>query len=478
MKERSLSGLELKVIVKELNNIKGSRVNKIYQPESTELYFKLYKKDTGGVFLRIKSGLGVYLTKYTEEFPMKPMAFCGQLRKMLHNAVLRDVIQRDFERIVEFVFEKGDVYRLVCELFGQGNFILTDSDYKILGLAHIREWKGRSLKRGAVYKYPKVHLTSQRKEEFESLMRKKRVFGVYEEPLEFDMFAKGKFKKFGSFNEAVDYYFYVTGKESVMKKGLAEYEKKRKKFEKVLEVQEKSVAEYKKKSGELKEKGDLIYSNFSKLEKLIKGKKAKFEFKGMVIDPKLSLSKNASKYYEDAKKFKSKISGAEKTLKETKKKLDKLEKERDKIVKGVEKKAPKEVIKIKKEWYEKFHWFYTSGGFLAIGGRDATSNEIVVKKHTDKGDLVFHADVSGSPFFVLKNGQKAKELDFKEVAKATASYSRAWGSGIKVADAYYVAPEQVSKKAPSGEYKILKLLKIEDLDKVVSFLPAGKSSVK
>ena len=167
---------QFRLIIKELENIKGARVNKIYQPQSTELYFKFYKTGVGGLFLRIKSGLGLYLTKYTEEFPGKPMAFCMQLRKLLHNAVLREVIQRDFERIVELVFEKEKGYRLVCEVFGQGNFILTDSDYKILGVAHKREWKGRSLRKGEIYKYPKVHLPPERKREFEGLLKKKKVF--------------------------------------------------------------------------------------------------------------------------------------------------------------------------------------------------------------------------------------------------------------------------------------------------------------
>jgi len=49
---------------------------------------------------------------------------------------------------------------------------------------------------------------------------------------------------------------------------------------------------------------------------------------------------------------------------------------------------------INKEWYEKFRWFISSDDFLILGGRDATSNEIVIKKHTEKNDLVFHR-----PFF-------------------------------------------------------------------------------
>jgi len=106
----------------------------------------------------------------------------------------------------------------------------------------------------------------------------------------------------------------------------------------------------------------------------------------------------------------------------------------------------------KEEWYEKFHWFYTSEDFLCIGGRDATSNEIVVKKHTDKNDLILHTDMSGSPFFVIKKGQEATEKSIRETAQATASYSKAWKRGLTTLDVFYVKPEQVSKKSKAGEY--------------------------
>ena len=34
------------------------------------------------------------------------------------------------------------------------------------------------------------------------------------------------------------------------------------------------------------------------------------------------------------------------------------------------------INKLHKEWYEKFRWFYSSEGFLCIGGRDSTTNDI------------------------------------------------------------------------------------------------------
>ena len=59
-----------------------------------------------------------------------------------------------------------------------------------------------------------------------------------------------------------------------------------------------------------------------------------------------------------------------------------------------------------KKWYEKFRWFYSSERFLCIGGRDATTNETVIKKHTGAHDLVFHTAMTGSPFFVIQSGGK------------------------------------------------------------------------
>ncbi|HLD97591.1 MAG TPA: NFACT RNA binding domain-containing protein, partial [Candidatus Nanoarchaeia archaeon] len=110
----------------------------------------------------------------------------------------------------------------------------------------------------------------------------------------------------------------------------------------------------------------------------------------------------------------------------------------------------------KKEWYEKFRWFISSEGFLCIGGRDASTNDIVVKKHADSSDIVFHTELPGSPFFIVKAESNKSGVigqpTIEEAAIATASYSRAWKAGLQSADVYHVKPEQVSKQAKAGEY--------------------------
>jgi predicted ribosome quality control (RQC) complex YloA/Tae2 family protein len=104
------------------------------------------------------------------------------------------------------------------------------------------------------------------------------------------------------------------------------------------------------------------------------------------------------------------------------------------------------------EWYEKFRWFTTSGGKLAIGGRDAQSNSLLIRRHVDNGDVVYHADLFGSPFFVLKEGEEQTTEEVTQLAQATVSYSSAWKTGLSAADAYWVEPQQVSAGAPTGEY--------------------------
>lgn len=112
----------------------------------------------------------------------------------------------------------------------------------------------------------------------------------------------------------------------------------------------------------------------------------------------------------------------------------------------------KTIRRAKGEWYEKFRWFITSEGKLAVGGRDAQSNAILVKRHLQPGDVVYHADLFGSPFFVLKGGSAQTEGEVRETAQATVAFSSAWKTGLGSADAYWVTPEQVSTAAPSGEY--------------------------
>jgi predicted ribosome quality control (RQC) complex YloA/Tae2 family protein len=157
-----------------------------------------------------------------------------------------------------------------------------------------------------------------------------------------------------------------------------------------------------------------------------------------------SQAASASAIYDLAKEMESKANDARRAAVDVSRKMA-----------GAARSKPrrmKELSRRSQEWYEKFRWFTTSGGKLAVGGRDAQSNSILVKKHIEDGDTVYHADLFGSPFFVLKGGRSQTDEERDEVAQATAAFSSAWKTGLGAADAYWVLPEQVSESAPSGEY--------------------------
>ncbi len=164
----------------------------------------------------------------------------------------------------------------------------------------------------------------------------------------------------------------------------------------------------------------------------------------LVLDLRKSLEQNAAENFEKAKKYRKKSEGAILAVARLKKQIEELEKtEHQQTIKQAS-------IKRVKAWFEKFRWFYSSEGFLVIGGRDATSNELVIKKHTAPEDIVFHTEAPGSPFFVIKTEGREPKETIDEAASATVSYSRAWKLGLSIADVYWVKPDQVSKTAEAG----------------------------
>lgn len=146
-----------------------------------------------------------------------------------------------------------------------------------------------------------------------------------------------------------------------------------------------------------------------------------------------SLEANAERYYELAKKFKRKRTGAFAAM--------------ERMV--ITQKKQKTVIPLrKKKWYYRFRWCYTSDGVLMVGGKDAGTNEEVVKKYLQGGDTFVHADVHGGSVIIVK-GQTEKN---DEVAQFAVSYSNAWKNGNLTADVYAASPNQVSKTPEAGEY--------------------------
>ena len=166
------------------------------------------------------------------------------------------------------------------------------------------------------------------------------------------------------------------------------------------------------------------------------------EIKSFSKKSKMNISSRIFDLVKDQEKD---IKAIEKAELDLQKKIENIEKEKTK--------KPKiQMIKKKKTfWFERYRWFFTSEGFLAVGGRDTNSNNAILKKHLTNKDLVFHAEIIGSPFFILKDCSEKQVNSINEVLEAVVSFSRAWRENIQ-ADSYWIKPEQIKSAAPSGMY--------------------------
>lgn len=163
------------------------------------------------------------------------------------------------------------------------------------------------------------------------------------------------------------------------------------------------------------------------------------------IDFTKSAQDNANDYYQKSKKLLAKKEGAQRAVQALQQRLKKAEKDTAEV------RETKRIRRIvEKEWYEKFHWFFTSNGMLVVAGRDAHQNELLNSKHFEEKDLFFHANIFGAPVTILIDGANSGKELREEVAQFAASYSSAWKEGLHTVDVYAMRRDQVSKSQAKG----------------------------
>jgi predicted ribosome quality control (RQC) complex YloA/Tae2 family protein len=307
-------------------------------------------------------------------------------------------------------------------------------------------------------------------------------------PFKFDSYQSVDFKKVKSFSEGLEEFIEI---KKVEKKIDTETEKLIGKLNRQLLQQEETIKKFEKEIELKKIEGDIIYLNYQELEKLLNEIKEILELKekeskisdinkkdivkkfdpienllivnlknvdGDISEVKLNfrktVSENAEKAYDDNKKLRNKQKGAERSILKTREKIKLTTK------KKIEEEKKEEIKPVKKEklyWFEKYRWFISSEGNIIIGGKDAKTNELIVKKYLKDEDRYAHADIQGAPSIVIKNkGFNDELLDIsektlEEACIFAASYSKAWKQFAE-SQSYWVLPEQVSKTAQSGEF--------------------------
>ncbi|KAI8590892.1 hypothetical protein BDZ88DRAFT_394202 [Geranomyces variabilis] len=172
------------------------------------------------------------------------------------------------------------------------------------------------------------------------------------------------------------------------------------------------------------------------------------------LDIYMSAFANARRYYDTKKiaavKQDKTLQAAEKVIKAAERKIEIDLKSTQQVTPAITKMR-------KPYWFEKFLWFISSENYLVVGGRDATQNELLVKRYLKKGDIYVHADLHGAASVIVKNiadpdaPRTIPPTTLHQAGTMSVCMSRAWDAKI-VTSAWWVDDTQVSKTAPTGEY--------------------------
>jgi len=298
-----MSNLEYSFIVREL----GQALNGKHFGRIRKIGESIYRMKFAGVEVICELGVRIHSTKYIE--PAESDKFTEKVEKELDNARLSEIKQINNDRIVSFVFDKGE---LIFEMFGNGNAILVN-DGKTVCAHKYEAWSDREIKVGVTYKPPKtapaeklevtdkyiivslMKLPLGKDYAIEALSRAKidekapgnslsgnRILALEQEISKLQAEARpvsysegGKISDF-ALARLSKYSKLETTEPATLSEAADEYyahlEKANPKLEKLnerLEKQAERLAELREEEKVNKEKGDFIYANYQKAEEII-----------------------------------------------------------------------------------------------------------------------------------------------------------------------------------------------------------------
>ena len=555
--QRTLSAFDLYVITHELQELKGSYIDKIYQLTKQEILIKINNKKTKQKEnLYIKNGELISLTQKKFTTPQKATTFAMTLRKYLQNGTITTITQHEFDRIIHITITKKEgPYTLTIELIPNGNILLLQPDHTILLPLIRQQWAHRTITPKKTYQppppqqnpftltYQQFHtlLTTSTKDLVRTLATTLNLSGPYAEELchqtqlnkntkptqltttqlqhlyqTLQTFLQPfKQKKFNpqlilQNNTPIDilpitfhtYQPYTTKPIPSFIRGLETFitqttpqthttqklQQKTDQFQRKLTKQIQTLQQYKKDIKQKKIEADTIYLNYQTCETLLQEithllkQKDKTETLKHIqqkphvktfnptaneliitlndpnqkpitisLDFRKTTAENAEHLYQTRKKLQEKIKGAQEAIQHTKKQLQETQQKHD------EQETQQTQTIEKHYWFEQYRWFITSQGNLTIAGKDAKTNEKIVKKYLTDNDRYIHADIHGAPSCILKssditnNPLDITEQSLQQACIFAASYSRAWNKFAET-NTYWVLPQQVSKTPESGEY--------------------------
>ena len=489
--KKALTGPDIRELVSEWQYLLGCRLEQFGRPSSNELILKFRSSRTGTIRLVVDlSGWG-YVTKEPISTESNQGVFVSAVRKTIKKSRLETISQLNGDRIICLEFIRGDEsHTLIFEMFHKGNAILC-SDGNIKTVMRQQKFKHRSLKPGLEYLAPPGFnpFESGFSKFSEAISGSERPIGASLtidcnlggeisnlacHRLEIDVSTKIEQSKFQSIYDQVEAILSDKIRPSIFlddggknftvssfnlshlrqgpqfdtfSEAIETYLNSRE--EPILVVEDKediriirqkqAIDNYLSKAKKLREKGNLIFSNVGLVKNAIKNEKdtIQVENREFKIDISKSPEANASDYFDKAKEM-------ERKAKRTREILE---------TKPLKKPRRKKIKAENLEWFENYRWFITSEGEVAIGGKDATTNERAVKKYLKNMDRYAHADVHGAPSVVVKNNGTPPSSDsMLEACHFSLAYSKAWAARVSSGHSFWVESDKVSKTPNTGEF--------------------------
>ena len=267
---------------------------------------------------------------------------------------------------------------------------------------------------------------------------------------------------YGTFNEALDEYFYrLELDDGSVEEGedRPDFEAEIAKQQRIIEQQEGAIEGFEEQAQAEREKAESLYANYELVDEVLSTVRGAREegvpwseiestlqsgadrgipaaeavvgvdsAEGTVtlaldgtrvtVDVSMGVEKNADRLYTEAKRIEGKKEGALAAIEDTREELEAVRKRKeaweaddadddeesdDEGGEDVDWLSRASIpVRQPEHWYERFRWFETSDGFLVVGGRNADQNEALVKKYLSKHDRFLHAQAHGGPVTVIK----------------------------------------------------------------------------
>ncbi len=148
-----MNAFDILAISGEMQSLVGGFVDKVFNWDKRNVLFRINTQQ-GKRELYFKDTKWLFAPESKPDAPDIPSSFAVHARKLLGNARVQSVEQREFDRILVMkVANRETAFEIIFELFGEGNLLIV-GDGKIVNCIEQKKWRHRDVLIGSEYQFP------------------------------------------------------------------------------------------------------------------------------------------------------------------------------------------------------------------------------------------------------------------------------------------------------------------------------------